>query len=488
MPGGNISAVVLAAGEGKRFRSRLPKVLHEVAGRPLLGHVLAALSSLDLEATVVVASRRVEEIAAAMQARGFDGLTYAVQDPPRGTADAVRVGLAGVPAGTERVLVVSGDCPLLQSSTLLSLLELPQRNALLTAVVDDPSGYGRVLRDERGTVARIVEDGDARGAEREVREINAGVYLLEVDPLAAALERVGDANVQGELYLTDAIGELAAMGVDIAAVRADPEEVAGVNDRVQLAAAGAILRRRTCTRWMERGVTIVDPATTHIDPTVTLEPDVTVLPFTFLEGATTVGSGAVIGPQVRLVDTTVGAAASVTFAVAVSSDIGPEASVGPFASLRAGTVLARGARLGTFVESKATTLGEGSKANHLAYLGDATVGRGVNIGAGTITCNWDGRSKHPTVIEDRVYVGSDTMLVAPVHLGEGAATGAGSVVVRDVPPGSLAVGVPARMLPGRGNRMDPQAHPAGGGAMGDTEKEGPGDGDVSRGGDAQTAE
>ena len=260
-------------------------------------------------------------------------------------------------------------------------------------------------------------------------------------------------NSQGEYYLTDVVALLQSSGRGVRAVEVDEVEMSGVNSRAQLAEAGTLLFRRAAERWMDEGVTIVDPAVTYIDSTVTIAPDATILPFTFLEGETTVAAGAQVGPQVRIVDSSVGENARVSFSVVRSSELGPETSVGPFASLRPGTKLGRGAELGTFVEAKNTVIGAHSDAHHLAYLGDAEIGEGVNIGAGTITCNWDGQNKHRSVVDDDAYIGSDTMLVAPVHIGKRAATGAGSVVRGDVPEDALAVGVPARVIPGKGNKM-----------------------------------
>lgn len=449
------AAVVLAAGEGTRLKSKLPKVLHEVAGRPLLAHVLAALAPIGVASTTLVVSPRRDEIAAVMEERGFDRLTYAIQDPPRGTGDAARVGLDTLPPGVDRVLILPGDTPLLEPSTIWSLLDAQgdAAAAMLTARLADPTGYGRVVRDPAGHVERIVEQRDTTSDQAAIDEVNAGIYVFDVAALRNVISDLGSDNDQGELYLTDAIGLLVDKGMEVVGLVGPASELAGVNTRGQLAEAGRTLRIRTCVRWMEEGVTIVDPTTTYIDPGVTVAPDATILPFTFLEGDTIVEAGATVGPQTRIIDSTISEGATVTFAVVVGSDIGPHASVGPYASLRSGTVLERGAKLGTFVESKNSRVGPDSKAGHLSYLGDATLGRGVNVGAGTITCNWDGVSKHETVIEDDVYVGSDTMLVAPLHVGKGAATGAGSVVTRDVPDGSLAVGVPARMIGGRGNRM-----------------------------------
>ncbi|MFN2389377.1 MAG: bifunctional UDP-N-acetylglucosamine diphosphorylase/glucosamine-1-phosphate N-acetyltransferase GlmU [Actinomycetota bacterium] len=457
-----VAGVVLAAGEGRRLKSDLPKVLHPAAGRPLVAHVVAALQPLDLARRVVVTSARRDEIAGALEEAGLaDDLVYAIQDPPRGTADAVAIALeaAGDPA---LVLVVNGDTPLMRTETLERLLEAQRATgaaaAIVTAELDDPGGYGRVVRTAEGLVDRVVEDRDASGSERGLNEVNAGFYVFDALLLAQMLQKVDTSNAQNEYYLTDVVGVLRAEGHQVVAVIADGSEIGGVNDRAQLAAVERALRARATERWMAEGVTIIDPATTYIDAAVVIDRDATIRPFTFLEGATYIGGGASVGPQVRIVDSVVGPGAEVSsFSVVRGSEIGDGASVGPFASLRAGTRLARGARVGSFVETKQTTLGEGSKANHLAYLGDAEIGAGVNIGAGTITCNWDGREKHRTVIEDDAYIASDTMLVAPVRIGKRAATGAGSVVRDDVPDDALAVGVPARIIEGKGNRMSGRA-------------------------------
>jgi bifunctional UDP-N-acetylglucosamine pyrophosphorylase/glucosamine-1-phosphate N-acetyltransferase len=454
----DVSAIVLAAGDGKRLKSRLPKVLHRAAGRPLLGHVLAALEPLALGRRVVVVSQRRDEIERGLAEAGFGaGLELVVQSPPRGTGDAVRVGLEALSAGT--VLVAPGDAPLLRTGTLRALLDAHEGSGagatVLTARIADPAGYGRVVRDGGGSI-RIVEDRDATPGELALNEVNGGVYAFDGELLREVVGEIGNDNAQGEHYLGDVLTLMAGRGRDVRAFEAEPEEILGVNSRAQLAEVSAVLRRRVALDWMSEGVTIVDPATTYIDAGVEIAPDATILPFTFLEGSTTIGPGAEVGPQTRLVDTAVGEGAVVTFSVVRGSVVGPEASVGPFASLRPGTTLERGARAGTFVETKNTTIGEGSKANHLAYLGDAEIGRGANVGAGTITCNWDGRDKHKTVIEDEAYIGSDTMLVAPTRIGKRAATGAGSVVRGDVPDGALAVGAPARIIEGKGNKMEPK--------------------------------
>ena len=456
-----VAAVVLAAGGGTRMKSGFPKVLHPAAGRPLIVHVLAAVEPLGLDAHYAVISNRIETFEQVLRDSRLDcPVDFVVQDPPRGTADAVRTALDAMGGRHHTILVLQGDSPLIKTETIDALLHVHADSSsaatVLTARVDDPTGYGRIVRSDEGMVERIVEDREATYEERAIDEINAGVYVFEVAALAEALDEVGTANAQNEYYLTDVVPLMRSKGRTSAAYRGQPQEVLGVNSRVQLAAVTEILRRRTCEMWMEEGVTIVDPSTTYIDASVTIERDALIHPFTFLEGGTRVGEGAEVGPQVRVIDSEIDDGATVSFAVVRSSSIGPGASVGPFASLRPGTRLERGARLGTFVESKQTTIGEDSKANHLAYLGDAQIGRGVNVGAGTITCNWDGREKHPTVIEDEAYIGSDTMLVAPTRVGKRAATGAGSVVRGEVPDEALAVGVPARIIEGKGNKMAPK--------------------------------
>jgi bifunctional UDP-N-acetylglucosamine pyrophosphorylase/glucosamine-1-phosphate N-acetyltransferase len=457
-PHPHFAAIVLAAGDGKRLRSARPKVLHRVGGRSLLGHVLDALRPLVLGQTVVVASKRRDEIEAAVAEEGHSNVTFVVQDPPRGTGDAAKIALAALDQQITKVIVLSGDTPLLRAATLASMVERQEATGasatLLTARVEDPAGYGRVVRAPDGRIERIVEHKDASPDELVIDEINTGAYVFDRDALSTVLPKLGSDNAQQEYYLTDTLSLLLDEGHSVSSFETVDGEGEGVNSRAQLAQAGEEMRRRTCEHWMDQGVTIVDPSSTFIDSTVTIAADAVILPFTFLEGETKIGPGAEVGPQVRIIDSTIAEGAVVTFAVVRGSQIGPDATVGPFASLRPGTVLERGARAGTFVETKKTRIGEHSKASHLAYLGDATIGAGVNVGAGTITCNWDGTEKHETVIDDDAYIGSDTMLVAPVHIGKRAATGAGSVVKGDVPDDALAVGVPARIIEGQGDKMD----------------------------------
>ena len=452
------SAVILAAGDGKRLRSDLPKVLHRAAGTPLILHLLATLLELELDEIIVVVSPRGGPVRDAIEnALPDQNISFAVQEEPRGTADALEVGLGAVEAQEGAVLVLPGDTPLVQPATLSRLLMVHASTSsaatLLTAKVAEPRGYGRVIRDRSGDVEKIVEEPDATESEREVDEVNSSIYVFDTTQLRRMLEKVDRENAQGEYYLPDVVALMRKGDETVSAMTADPEEIAGVNDRKQLAEVSAALRRRACERWMAEGVTIVDPSTTYIDDSVTIGRDTVILPMTYLEGDTTIGAKAEVGPQVRLVDSQIGDGASVSFAVVRGSVVGHEASVGPYSSLRPGTKLERGARVGSFVETKNTTIGEGSKANHLAYLGDAMIGKRVNIGAGTITCNWDGERKHETVIEDDAYISSDTMIVAPSHIGKRAATGAGAVVKGDVPDDALAVGMPARIIEGKGNKM-----------------------------------
>ena len=456
----SLTVVVLAAGEGKRMKSSVQKVLHKAAGRSLLGHVLASVAPLRTARTIVVTSARKDEVGSSLEAEGFSGLDLVVQDPPRGTADATRVALEALDEVQGQILVVPGDTPLLNFHSLKALvLEHEARHAaasFMSARATDPTGYGRVIRDEDGRVLKIVEHREATEQERSVDEINTSVYVFDLERLRDALGKVDDANAQGEFYLTDVVELFHNEGDVVAAYRTKEAAVQGVNSRSQLARVTAELRRRECERLMEGGVTIIDPATTYVDATATVAQDVVIHPFSFIEGATVIQRGAEIGPQARLVDSEVEEGARVSYAVVIESSLGPDSSVGPFASLRPGTRLERGAKLGTFVESKKTVLGAGSKANHLSYLGDTEIGEGVNVGAGTITTNWDGENKHRTVIEDDAYIGSNTMLVAPVRVGRRAATGAGAVVRDDVPDDALAVGVPARIIEGKGNRMKKQ--------------------------------
>ena len=451
-----LTTIVLAAGKGKRLRSQLPKVVHRVAGRSLIAHVLDVVWVLGSERVGVVVAKDGDLVRDAVRDAGFGDAEFVVQDPPNGTADAVKVAIDELGISEGLVLVVNGDMPLVRAETLQGLIDRASEGVagvVLAAPAEDPGDLGRIVRAEDGSLARIVEARDATEEELAISEINCGAYVFDAALLAELISKVDRENAQGEFYLTDVVQLLVSQDQRVETYEASPEEAFGVNDRGGLADVGALIGTRICQRWMEEGVTIMDPSTTYIDATVTIEPDATILPFTFLEGSTTIAEGAEVGPQCRIVDSEVGPGAVVSYSVVRGSTLGPESSVGPYASLRPGTKLGARAKLGTFVETKGTTLGDDSKANHLAYLGDAEIGRGVNVGAGTITCNWDGQNKHKTIIDDDAYIGSDTMLVAPTHIGKRAATGAGSVVRGDVPDDALAVGVPARIIEGKGNKM-----------------------------------
>ena len=449
----SLAIVVLAAGQGTRMKSSTPKVLHRLGGRPLLGHVLRSAESLGAELVRVVVRHDRDRIVEALA--DYPGALPVDQDDIPGTGRAAQVGLEALPADFDGdVLILSGDVPLIEVATFRSMLDEHRARGvdatLLGAELSDPRGYGRVLRGADGMVERIVEEKDATAEEAAVTEINPGVYVFRARPLRDALARVGTENAQGEMYLTDVVGLLRAAGGGIAAVTApDAAAALGVNDRVQLADAARILNQRVVRRWQLEGVTVQDPQTTWIDDTAELARDVTILPNTHILGATTIGEGAMIGPDTSIVDTEVGAGAVVRRSDVTLAVIGAGVNVGPWAYLRAGAELADGAKAGTFVEIKNSQVGAGSKVPHLSYVGDTEIGAGVNLGAGAITANYDDVDKHRTVIEDHVHTGSHTVMIAPVRLGAGAKTGAGAVVRKDVPPGALAMSVaPQRNLEG----------------------------------------
>ncbi|GHF78000.1 bifunctional UDP-N-acetylglucosamine diphosphorylase/glucosamine-1-phosphate N-acetyltransferase GlmU [Streptomyces griseosporeus] len=438
------AVVVLAAGEGTRMKSATPKVLHEICGRSLVGHVLAAARELDPENLVVVVGHAREKVTAHL-AEAAPGVRTAVQAEQNGTGHAVRMALEELGGGVDgTVVVVCGDTPLLSGETLkqLSATHSADGNAVtvLTAEVPDATGYGRIVRDASGAVTAIVEHKDATEAQRGIREINSGVFAFDGQLLADALKKVRTDNSQGEEYLTDVLGILREAGHRVgASVAADHREIAGINNRVQLAEARRILNDRLLTAAMLSGVTVVDPATTWVDVTVTFEQDVVVHPGTQLLGSTHLAEGAEVGPNSRLKDTKVGAGARVDNTVSDGAEVGPEATVGPYAYLRPGTRLGLKSKIGTYVETKNAQIGEGTKVPHLSYVGDATIGEYTNIGAASVFVNYDGEQKHHTVVGSHCKTGSDNMFVAPVTVGDGAYTAAGSVITKDVPPGSLAV-------------------------------------------------
>ena len=440
-----LTVVVLAAGEGTRMNSRrTAKVLHGFAGRSMLGHVLAATTPLRPAHTTVVVGHRRDEVTAHL-AEIAPAAVAAVQEEQHGTGHAVRIALDAVAgSATGTVVVVPGDAPLLQADTLAALLDAHHSSGaaatMLTSVVADPTGYGRVIRGADGQVIRVVEHKDATAAELEIAEVSALVYAFDGALLDSAVRRLSTDNAQREEYLPEVITLFVAEHRPVFAMLAPADETAGVNDRVQLAAAHRAYNARLLETHMRAGVTVVDPATTWVDADVRLEPDVTLLPGVKLRGQTTVGAGAEIGPQVSLVDTAVGSDSRITRAVAVSARIGAGVTVGPFAYLRPGTDLADGVHIGTYVEVKNSDVGTGSKIPHLSYVGDASIGEHTNIGAATVFVNYDGVAKHRSTIGDHARTGADNMFVAPVHVGDGAYTAAGSVITEDVPPGALGLG------------------------------------------------
>lgn len=446
----DVAAVVLAAGKGTRLRSGTAKVLHRAAGRSLLRHVLEALRPLGLGQIVVVVGHQREEVereAAAVAAATPEErlpVSTVVQEQQRGTGHATAIGLDGLRGDVRGVLVLPGDTPLLTAADLEPLLGGPPGDApactLLSTELDDPTGYGRVLRAPDGSVTAIVEHADADGEQRSVREVNAGVYAFDRAALADALGEVTADNAQGEQYVTDVVGILADSGAPVGAHRADPERVLGVNDRAQLATAASLLRQRHLEHLMvDVGVTVVDPATTYVDVGVAIGRDTVVHPGCRLRGETRVGERVELGPDADLLDTVVGDGAVVRHSVCERAVVGPEASVGPYTHLRPGSRLERSARAGAFVEVKASTVGPRSKVSHLSYVGDAELGADVNFSCGAVTVNYDGFEKHRSAVGDGALVGCATMLVAPVTVGAGAVTAAGSTITEDVPADALAI-------------------------------------------------
>jgi bifunctional UDP-N-acetylglucosamine pyrophosphorylase/glucosamine-1-phosphate N-acetyltransferase len=436
-----LHCIILAAGQGKRMKSRRPKILHRVAGKPMLGYVLEAAARLGIERPLVVVGHGADEV----QAEIGPGVDYVLQAEQKGTGHAVLQARERLTGLSGELLVLYGDTPLLRPETLAGFVRFHEREqaaaSVLTAILPDPTGYGRIVREpESGAVLRIVEEKDASPVEKTYREINTGIYCFSLSALLPVLDHLTPANAQGEYYLTDAIALLRETGGKVAALAAgDPEEIQGVNSREQLAQVEVVVRREKNRALMASGVTLMDPATTFVDAAVEVGRDTVLYPFTWLEGQTVVGEECAVGPQVRLRDTVLGDRVQVQFAVADGALVADQVTVGPFAYLRPGADVGPGAKIGDFVEIKNSRVGAGSKVPHHSYLGDAEVGAGVNIGAGTITCNYDGERKHRTVIGDRCFIGANSNLVAPVTVGEGAYVASGSTITADVPPGALGV-------------------------------------------------
>ncbi|MGC4745660.1 bifunctional UDP-N-acetylglucosamine diphosphorylase/glucosamine-1-phosphate N-acetyltransferase GlmU [Micromonospora sp. DT201] len=437
------TVVVLAAGEGKRMKSSLPKVLHPLLGRTLLGHVLSAAAPLAADRTVVVVGHGADQVREHLTEVAPDA-TPVLQAEQLGTGHAVRIALEAVPDGAGTVVVINGDVPLLRPETVGALVTAHEEAAaaatVLAAEVPDPTGLGRIVRDADGRLEQIVEERDADATQRAIREINAGIYAFDAVRLREALGKLSTDNDQGEEYLTDVFGLLRSAGEPVAVhVAVDHSETLGCNDRVELATLRRLLRDRVNEAWMRTGVSLLDPVTTWIDVTVALDRDAVVDQNTQLRGGTVVGAGALIGPDVTLIDTIVGPGASVIRSHAVGAEVGAGASVGPYAYLRPAARLADKSKVGTFVEVKNSEVGPGAKVPHLTYVGDATIGAKANIGAATIFVNYDGVNKHRTVVGEAAFVGCDTSLIAPVEVGAGAYVAAGSAIAQDVPPGALGV-------------------------------------------------
>jgi len=437
-----VHLVVLAAGLGTRMKSARPKVLHPVAGLPLIEHVLRTADALNPASITVVVGHAADTVRAALTGR--PAVRCVLQEPQLGTGHALLQAEPALGGATGTLLLLSGDVPLLRPGTLHALLQhhavTGAAATLLTAVVDRPDGYGRIDRHE-GRITAVVEHRDATPEQRRIREINSGVYVFALAPLFEALRGIGSANAQGEYYLPDLVMSYRAMGLRVETLTlADPREILGVNSRKELAIVADVLRNERNDALMAAGVTLVDPATAYIGADVEIEPDVTIHPNVHLEGRTRIGAGCEIQSSVRIVNSTIGAGTLINnFCLIIDSAVGAGARIGPFAHIRPESSVGDGAHIGNFVELKKTAVGRGSKANHLTYLGDASIGEGVNVGAGTITCNYDGTAKHRTTIEDGAFIGSDTQLIAPVRVGRGAYVAAGSSITDDVPDGAMAI-------------------------------------------------
>jgi bifunctional UDP-N-acetylglucosamine pyrophosphorylase/glucosamine-1-phosphate N-acetyltransferase len=435
----SLVAVVLAAGQGTRMKSELPKVLHTAAGSTLLNWALDAVTGVSPDRTVIVVGFGADQVAASLP----EGAETVVQAPQLGTGHAAAVAMEhlGTVRDDDVILVTSGDMPLVTASLLGKVVSAIESAAavMVSSELAEPHGYGRVVRTGSGSLERVVEERDADEHQGQIGEVNAGIYAFKAGLLASALKEIAPNNAQSEFYLPDVLPVLLAGGQRVEIIGADASETMGVNSHDQLAQADSVLRSRINTSWQRAGVFMQDPSRVYIDAGVTLVPGVRIYPGVHLEGSTSVGSGAVVGPEVFAVDSLIGPGARVWYSVLRKAQVGEGSEVGPYASLRPGTVLGARSRAGTFVEMKNTTLGDDAKVPHLSYMGDASIGARSNIGAGSITCNFDGYEKHRTEIGEDAFIGSDTMLVAPVAIGDKAVTGAGSVITRDVEEGALAV-------------------------------------------------
>jgi bifunctional UDP-N-acetylglucosamine pyrophosphorylase / glucosamine-1-phosphate N-acetyltransferase len=447
-----LNVLVMAAGLGTRMKSRRAKVLHELGGRPLIAHVVRTAQTFEPKTILVIVGHQAEEVEQAVLAEIGELASFATQEKQRGTGDAVESARSQLESSDSLILLLSGDVPLIRAETLRKLIEHHQKTGaactILGVRLENPTCYGRIIRDEQDRFEKIVEQKDASEEERKVREINSGIYCFESRDLFEALKRIEPKNQQGEYYLTDVAEILNSSGRKVEVFsHTDPREVSGINTRAELAEFENLLRRNAIRRLMtEVGVTFIDPSHAYVSPEAEIGRDTVIYPDVAIEGKAVIGEGCVIRSGARISNSKLGDNVTVKdYSIIVDSEIGSNCSVGPFAHLRMNATLEEKATVGNFVEVKKSRLKRGTKAMHLTYLGDATIGERTNIGAGTVTCNYDGKHKHETIIEDDVKIGSDTMLVAPVRVGSRSVTGAGSVVTKDVPPDSLVAGVPAEV-------------------------------------------
>lgn len=432
-------ALILAAGEGKRMKSSLPKVLHKVCGKEMVNHVIDCMRASDLEDVNVIVGNGAEKV---KEATGFKNVTYSLQDRQLGTGHAVKCASDFLKERNGLVAIFTGDAPLIKQETVKSLLDYCEEEnfsaVVLTSLIDNPTGYGRIIRDEHG-VKKIVEHKDCNAEELIVKEINAGMYVFEIESLMKSLDKLNNNNAQGEYYLTDVIGILKAEGKKVGALATDFQETLGVNSRVELAAAEKILRERINKKHMENGVTLIDMASTYIDSEVEIECDTIIYPGNVLQGKTKIGSNSILYPNNRIENSIIGNDVTIQSSVILDSCIGEGTTVGPFAYVRPESSIGKHVRIGDFVEIKKALIGDNTKVSHLTYIGDAEVGSGCNFGCGTVVVNYDGKNKYKTKIGDNAFIGCNTNLVSPVEVKDNAYIAAGSTITKEVPEGSLAI-------------------------------------------------
>ena len=439
----DLSIIILAAGKGKRMKSEDSKVLHKLCGQPMIYHILKQVQDLKPGNIYVVIGHKKQQVRDYLKGR-FPSVKTVDQDKQAGTAHAVLMAERYFGEMGENILVLSGDSPLITSWTLKSLVDLRAEGnlsvSILTSIAPDPTGYGRIIKDSAGNILKIVEEKDATSVERKVSEVNSSIYCFHKDPLIENIGKIGTGNSQGEHYLTDIVGMFIDSGKKVKTlITSDHFEAGGINDRVQLAAAEEMLAGRINRGHMVNGVTIRNPSSVYIEDTVVIGPDAVIEPSSFLKGDTVIGKGAVIGPFSQISGSRIGSGTVVNSSIIIDSDIGPDNNIGPYSYIRPGTVTGQRVKIGAFCEVKKSSVGDGSKVPHLSYIGDTEIGSGVNIGASSVTVNYNGFSKFKTIIEDDAFIGSDTMLIAPVRIGKGAIVAAGSVITRDVQPEAMAI-------------------------------------------------